>query len=146
MWLNIKKLLKLLVFNAKFSCVVCAVGGGVRKQNTAQVGAKCWRRESRKCVWVWKLRNGALCHCHGYGERRRGAAASTRHRLSSTRMPFESGATPCPWMDATNHPHIHTHTASQWAAQWVASAQTQWGTNVRVQYHNILLLLFFFFL
>lgn len=58
MWLNIKKLLKLLVFNAKFSCVVCAVGGGVRKQNTAQVGAKCWRRESRKML--------AVCGCGSY--------------------------------------------------------------------------------
>lgn len=58
MWLNIKKLLKLLVFNAKFSCVVCAVGGGVRKPNTAQVGAKCWRRESRKML--------AVCGCGSY--------------------------------------------------------------------------------
>jgi len=38
--------------------------------------------------------NGTLCHCQGYGERRRGAAPSTR--LSSTRMPFESAARPCP--------------------------------------------------
>lgn len=113
MWLNIKKLLKLLVFNAKFSCVVCAVGGGVRKQNTAQVGAKCWRRESRNML--------AVCGCMGVEVTKWSTLPLPRLWRAASRSCSEHQAQALEHPDAIrerchavslngrNHPPTHTH-------------------------------------